>query len=217
VSVRTRVSELNYCWWCLAISFVPALTPFNDDTTTFWTSAGTTSTAQLGYSYPEFDGLDAGNTDTVRDAIAKIVKDLYDPDTSGSTSTGTDASLKLTSQTAITSKANYDWTARIEFNQFELPSSFSVAIFLGKVPDDPKEWELSPSHVGSYYAFVNSAAKSCENCRNNTDTAVEAFVHLNQAIVRRSGLRSLEPGVVVPHLTENLQWRVLKARKLGVM
>jgi len=122
-------------------------------------------------------------------------------------STGSDSRLKPTGSA-------YDWTARVEFNQFELPSSFSVAIFLGKVPNDPKKWEVSPNHVGSYYAFVNSAAKSCGNCRNNTDTVVEAFVHLNQAIARHSRLESLEPEVVAPHLTDNLQWRVLKARTL---
>jgi len=214
-SVRTRVSELNYCWWFPTISFVPALTPFHDDDTTFWTSAATTSTTELGYSYPEFDGLDAGNTDTVRDAISKIVKDLYDPDVSGGTSTDTDAS---TSETNTTTTRLHDWTARIEFKRFEISSSFSVAIFFGKdnVPHDPKEWEVSPYYVGSYYSFGNSAAESCENCRNNANAFVQGFVHLNQAIVRHSGLKSLEPHVVEPWLTknENLQWRVLKARTL---
>jgi len=110
VSVRTRVSELNYCWWCLAISFVLALTPFNDNTTTFWTSAGTTSTAQLGYSYPEFDGLDAGNADTVREAIARIVKDLYDPDVSG----GTNATLGSTGSNRKSTDSNQKPTYSIQ-------------------------------------------------------------------------------------------------------
>jgi len=104
----------------------------------------------------------------------------------------------------------YEWTARIECKTFELFSSYSVLIFLGHVPDDPEEWQVSPNYVGSHFAFVNSAG--CEDRQDKPDIVTEGFVHLNQAIVRHSGLKSLEPDAVVPYLTKNLHWRVLKVK-----
>ena len=104
----------------------------------------------------------------------------------------------------------WDWTARVEFKKYELGISFSVLIFLGQVSENPREWRISPNYVGGHHAFVNSAANSCANCRNQQELVVEGFVHLNHAIVKHSGLGSLEPNVVGPYLTHNLHWRVQK-------
>ena len=112
--------------------------------------------------------------------------------------------------TAAPNHGVYDWTARVEFKKYELGSSFSVLIFIGQVPENPKEWRVSPSFVGSHHAFVNSAASHCANCTNQQDLVVEGFVHLNRAIAQHSGLPSLDPEVVEPYLTQNLHWRVLK-------
>ena len=57
--------------------FLAALTPFWDTNTTFWASSGTTDTTKLGYSYPEFNGLDMGNPQAVKVAIGDIVNRLY--------------------------------------------------------------------------------------------------------------------------------------------
>ena len=107
----------------------------------------------------------------------------------------------------------YEWTARVECKKFELGCSYSVIIFLGHVPDDPTDWQVSPNYVGSHYAFVNSVAEGSEDSRKKADVVIEGFVHLNQAIIRRSGLHSLEPEAVVPYLTKYLHWRVLKVKK----
>ena len=104
----------------------------------------------------------------------------------------------------------WDWTARIEFKKYEVGSSFSVLIFLGQVPDNPREWRTSHNFVGALHSFVNSAAASCSNCSNQQDMVVEGFVHLNHAIAQHSGLGSFEPDVIEPYLTEALRWRVLK-------
>lgn len=104
----------------------------------------------------------------------------------------------------------WEWTARVEFKKYELQTSFSVLIFLGQVPDNPREWRISPNFVGAHHAFVNSAASMCANCTNQHDIVVEGFIHLNPAIVKHSGLESLEPNVVEPYLTNNLNWKVQK-------
>ncbi|KAI0064090.1 tyrosinase [Artomyces pyxidatus] len=54
-----------------------ALTPFWNSQTAYWASSQATSTSKLGYSYPEFNGLDMGNPSAVQAAIAQIVNQLY--------------------------------------------------------------------------------------------------------------------------------------------
>jgi tyrosinase len=190
------------------------LTPFYNKETTFWPSAATVSTAQLGYTYPEFNGLDMGNKEAVRVAIANKVNQLYGLSVFAGAPSATDSLARGPSAPAPElippNRGLYEWTARVECKQFEIPISYLVAIFLGEIPDDPKEWQVSPNYIGSHYAFVNSAAKECENCRNKTDVIIEGYVHLNRAIVKSSGLKSLEPKAVLPYLSENLHWRVLK-------
>jgi tyrosinase len=104
----------------------------------------------------------------------------------------------------------YDWTAQIQADQYELGSSYSVIIFLGHVPDNPRDWEISPNYVGSHYAPVESVPEGGER-RRDKGVIIEGFVHLNHAIAKHSGLHSFEPDVVVPYLTKNLDWRVLKS------
>ena len=53
-------------------------------------------------------------------------------------------------------------------------------------------------------------AQQCANCVSQADIVVEGFVHLNLPIAKLSGLGSLDPDVVEPYLTKELQWRVKK-------
>jgi len=216
-STQTPVSDLNYCSCCLAISFVPALTPFYNGQTTFWPSTATVDTRKLGYSYPEFNGLDLGNKDAVKLAIARKINQLYGAPVFGnSTPTntlpgGVPAPQKpLSYDPTPPNRGPYEWTAHVETKQFEIPSSYLVGIFLGEIPKDPNEWQVCPNYVGAHYGFVNSVAQECENCRKQADVVIETYIHLNKSIVRHSGLKSLDPKGVVPYLTENLRWAVLK-------
>lgn len=292
------------------IDFNTALTPFWDNQTSFWASTAVTDTSKLGYTYPDFNGVDVTNTDATRTAISNRVNELYGTSVFGSfaalpqsipaPASGTakkpaaaaSSSHILSRSLAPTEKVvppaalsshspaaphqqhpsttqvtdhpqrhinihphpaapqqqqqhpqvtdhhhpqthmnihshptsveeqqqssappnhgMWDWTARIEFKKYELGTSFSVLIFLGQVPENPREWRISPNYVGGHHAFVNSAAGSCANCTNQQDLVIEGFVHLNHAIVRHSGLGSLEPNVVEPYLTNNLHWKVQK-------
>ncbi len=65
-----------------------ALTPFWNSQSTFWTStesAGVVPT-QLGYSYPEFNGLNLNDQAAVKAAIAQVVNKLYSRSRARSTS-----------------------------------------------------------------------------------------------------------------------------------
>jgi len=195
-----------------------SLTPFNNGQTTFWASAATVDTAKLGYSYPEFNGLDMGNKEAVRLAISRKVNQLYGASVFGDASVAASSLAGgLSSHPALgpgpvtpPNRGLYEWTARVECKQFEVSISYLVAIFVGEVPKDPKQWQVSPNYVGSHYAFVNSAVKECANCRDKADIVIEGYVHLNKAIADHSGLKSLEPEGVLPYLSKNLHWRVLK-------
>jgi tyrosinase len=59
------------------IDAASALTPFWNAQTSFWASSGVADTSKLGYTYPEFNGLDMGNRTQVRAAIAQTVNKLY--------------------------------------------------------------------------------------------------------------------------------------------
>lgn len=241
-----------------------ALTPFWNAQTSFWPSAAVTSTSKLGYSYPEFNGLDTSNTDATRTAIGNIVNRLYgsggrgvagsfaavpqsipapvSADTAKKVPAAAASSSHTRSLAAVPASHNpsppqqhptdqqpmsiqvhpsahptasshhdvWDWTARVEFKKYELGSSFTVLIFLGQVPENPREWRISPNYVGGQHAFVNSSAGRCANCTSQQDLVVEGFVHLNNAIAQHSGLGSLDPDVIKPYLTHNLHWRVQK-------
>jgi tyrosinase len=260
-----------------------ALTPFWDNQTTFWASAAVTNTSSLGYTYPDFEGVDVTNTDAARTAISNRVNELYGTSVFGSFAAVRPQSIpapvadtakkvaassshirsvapsstkpEVPALAALPSPAHspaaaaapqqhpsttqvtdhpqghmnihphptvveqssappdrgiWDWTVRVEVKKYELGTSFSVLIFLGQVPENPREWRISPNYVGGHHAFVNSGASSCANCSNQQDLVVEGFVHLNHAIVQHSGLGSLEPAVVEPYLTHNLHWKVQK-------
>ncbi|KAG7085489.1 hypothetical protein E1B28_003052 [Marasmius oreades] len=54
-----------------------SLTPFWNSQTSYWVSANVGTTAPLGYTYPEFNGLDASNPSAIQTAIGRIVNQLY--------------------------------------------------------------------------------------------------------------------------------------------
>ncbi|KAF7358740.1 Tyrosinase [Mycena sanguinolenta] len=239
------------------------LTPFWNTQNSYWESSEVTTTTPLGYTYPEFNGLDLSNPTAVRTAIAQKVNQLYGPNSTSKSIQSKAASVvpqtvphiqanlahvpapaahnPAPAPAAAVSAAHnnpnpghsaphtepdfshvpmhqtsgehkvWEWTARIQIKKYEVGGSFMVLLFLGSVPDDPKEWRFSPNFVGAHHVFANSVPDRCANCRAHRDAVVEGFVHLNEGINEHSGLHSLEPDVVVPYLKHDLHWRVQKA------
>jgi len=180
------------------------LTPFWKEEANYWSSDTLKDTDALGYSYPDFDGLRRIMWPSlgVQQIIRRKVDELY----GGSVVIG----LPGARQEKKGEAQYYDWTARIEFKKYELLTSFSVLFFVGEVPDDPQSWLVSSNLVGTYHAFVNSAARRCANCRDQSELVVEGFVHLNRGIERLSKLPDFEPRRVAQYLQDpsNLKWRV---------
>ena len=176
------------------------LKPFRKAKNTFWSSSGLEDTRKLGYTYPDFNGIkEPGNPDAVREWISNRVNLLYGRD------------LSSTPSPECPDHGAWDWIVRMEFKSFEYNGmGFYVYIFLGEVPENFQDWDSCNNYVGSAFAFVNSVPERCSNCISQQDLFVEQFVHLDPAIVRHGGLRSLEPDVVEPYLTNSLKWKVQK-------
>jgi tyrosinase len=99
-----------------------------------------------------------------------------------------------------------EWSVRIRCNEFELGGSFSVLIFVGTVPDDPKQWLTSPSCVGIHDVYAGSAPHDSDS---RGDCEVEGYVRLKGGLLEQLGASELTPDVVVPYLKSELHWRVL--------
>jgi len=111
------------------------------------------------------------------------------------------------------------WTARVRCNHHDLQGSFSIFLFVGDVPEDPKKWRRARSYAGADDVFLMGAEtkKHCSNCQGSDApppaplvSYVEGYVHLNDAL-KRAHLPSLEARVVAPFLQKNLHWRVKRA------
>jgi tyrosinase len=97
-----------------------------------------------------------------------------------------------------------EWSARVRCKQFELHGSFSVYIFLGKIPADPNHWLTDPAFAGTFDVFADPTPDE------RADLVIKGFVHLNRSILKRSGESSLEPDVVVPYLKREINWGIKK-------
>ncbi|KAI0631517.1 hypothetical protein C8Q77DRAFT_1227481 [Trametes polyzona] len=189
----------------------------------------------FGYSYPEFEGLDMSNRAAVRTQIQQKLNALYGIKFTVQqwhqfhTATKSDRISAAASGLSIapsssapshrgTRRPTYHdqpsvphWSAHITAKKFALGGSFAVLIFLGgPVPDDPGDWRNCDAYVGEYAAFVNSRPQQCANCvrLGIEDVVVGSCVSLNDAIVRRGEVSSLDPEEVVPYLRRELRWRV---------
>ena len=178
------------------------------------------TTESLNYSYPEFNGLDMVNSQSVRATILSYIDRKYGPETYGATTpvtgsvtpsvTRDDDDLAAAAQDATI----YNWMARIRSKRFELGGGYFILIFLGDIPDNPEEWQSAPSFVGEHFVFVNSYADWCRNCHEQANHVVEGFVHLNDRLKEvthasnDSDLVLLKLGNIIPYLENNLRWRI---------
>ncbi|KAG8983088.1 hypothetical protein FRB94_008587 [Tulasnella sp. JGI-2019a] len=107
-----------------------------------------------------------------------------------------------------------EWTARVRCNEHALGGSYSVLIFLGLIPEDPKDWRVSPSLVGMHGVYTDDSGGyggygSSGQGGNTVDREVEGYVKLNRALMR-SGIPSFKEEDVIPYLRDNLGWRIQK-------
>jgi len=176
------------------------LEPFYKTADQVWTSAPLTDTAQLGYSYPDFDNLGGADEDLIREAINDLVDRRYG--TKKSTGASNAALDLLSSFQGVTEEHSedlkiYDWSIHVSFKKFELAESFTLIFYFG---DGDGDYYKKENYIGCVDAFRGSNPENCENCKENEDLVQEGFVHLNRTLART--LKSFEPDQVLDFLKE---------------
>ncbi|KDR79532.1 hypothetical protein GALMADRAFT_1244149 [Galerina marginata CBS 339.88] len=102
--------------------------------------------------------------------------------------------------TIVQNSSFWEWTARVHIAPRNVGTNLVIFFFLGEVPEDPEQWPEGPNFVGRHSVFARSGSR-----------VIEGFVHLNDGIMRLSGLASFDPKVVVQYLKDKLQWKVQRA------
>ena len=98
-----------------------------------------------------------------------------------------------------------EWSASVRCKKFDLDVGFSLFVFLGEVPQDPGLWLTDPAFCGTFDVLGGDVPN-----KDQAELVVKGFIHLNHKILEQSEKKSLEPGVVVPYLKDNINWGIVK-------
>ncbi|KAK4691376.1 hypothetical protein P7C71_g5612, partial [Lecanoromycetidae sp. Uapishka_2] len=153
---------------------------------------------------------------------------------------GQDDGIKLTSMASLIAEAKRDpmdleiddYVVNVIYEKFALNgTSFTIHIFVGKVPDQlPYTFQAPGTQVGEVFNFstepgsMGNSPEGCQNCRNqqHDHTKSTGRVILTNALITRfknqvphvpvgdgpRTLASMKPEDVVPFLKANFHWRV---------
>ncbi|KAF3157991.1 hypothetical protein TWF225_004251 [Orbilia oligospora] len=129
------------------------LYPWKHTDGTWWTSndvKDVTNIWKYGYGYPEVPCYYQGDTNTLDDhateAINRAYGDIGVPRIKGR------AAVKSAS---VAGRNVTEWDINIIVDQAELPGTFSIYVFLGNPPADPKKWDMSSQKVSTMTLLGN--------------------------------------------------------------
>ena len=179
-------------------SWLSALTPFrSDDIGDLYDSYTARSTRTFGYTYPEIIDWDV-SPDDLASTVRTQFNTLYGPVQSNSVKPRSlDSRPKWSNETR--SDIDFDWYARFTVERCEAPSTFTVHVFLGPVPNDTSTWSYAPNLVGSH-AFLMSSH------RNVTASGPRrGQIPLNKKL-EHAGVPCRSPGTVLQHVGSSLTW-----------
>ncbi|QSZ35560.1 hypothetical protein DSL72_008430 [Monilinia vaccinii-corymbosi] len=190
-----------------------SLKPFAITSSTLFTSNSCRSMAQFGYSYPEI--MDWNMTAAqMQSYVTGKVNTLYNADGLNSKIKKRNFGSRETSsgpqyEGSNTNKTLREWTAALSVSKLDLEGErFIIRIFLGKVPENPKEWGRCENLVGSLVilpppgAFAKDAREAL---------AYDEIVVLREPVVGGSydGHDKVGDGEGTEEfLKANLKWRV---------
>jgi tyrosinase len=113
------------------------------------------------------------------------------------------------SQAACGAQVVQDWRAEISCRIDQLGGSFSVFLFLGNVPTNPSDWLTDRAFVGTFDIYAPDSSPY-HSGPASSELVLDGFVLLNRAIWRLTKRPSLDDSIVVPILTQSLNWGVQK-------
>ncbi|KAK3938775.1 hypothetical protein QBC46DRAFT_389579 [Diplogelasinospora grovesii] len=106
-----------------------------------------------------------------------------------------------------------EWIFNVRAQKHGLGQSFRVLVFLGDINPDPDSWDLEYNCVGRVSVLGRSPDTQCGKCQTDMESQlmISGTVPLTSALlqdIQEGQLQSLKPEDVVPHLRDNLKWRV---------
>lgn len=188
------------------------LTPFYYNETHFWNSDQVRDHKVFGYSYADVGN---GNRSEVVLAINRLYTNfspakihLFTKENIAGLMAVRRPPTPLLSMEAIIHNGTYrEWIASIKVNKFAIKTSFSVHLFLGKIPRFSAKWELEDNNVGNLGVFAGGHTHA-----RTTTLRIGGTVPLTSTLVDQVSegrLASLRPPDVVPFLRDNLGFVVM--------
>ncbi|RAL63485.1 hypothetical protein DID88_003905 [Monilinia fructigena] len=190
-----------------------SLKPFAVTSSTFFTSNTCRSMAQFGYSYPEITDWNM-TAAQMQSYVTGRVNALYNAD-------GSDSKIKKRKIHSRESSSDHqyeganinkilrEWTVALSVSKLDLQGQrFIVRIFLGKIPEDPKEWGRCEDLVGSLVILPPPGASDKGAVGA---LAYDEIVVLREPVVDGSYKENDEHGDregTEEFLNANLKWRV---------
>src|SRR6202042_2657493 len=127
------------------------LTPFWRTQTTYWVSPTIIDpTTVFNYSY-RLGALEAMADDEKVSAEVPIENPAHNPAGHNPVEVSDDQRAQSAEDSGSGRLQTVDeWSVSVKCKKFELGGSFSVFIFLGEVPADPKQWLTDPAFAGTF-------------------------------------------------------------------
>ncbi|KAI1345193.1 Di-copper centre-containing protein [Xylariaceae sp. FL0016] len=205
-----------------------SLTPFFNNTTSFWTSESVRDHEVFGYSYADVAGKNRTDviaivnrlytqyspaTMSLRRAQTSYTRDLHPDDAISNSNRSRGAgskSLSWNHQTsahlpldAVLQGRNYnEWIANVVVKKHALGASFSICLFIGGPPDNPASWATAENLVGTLGVFAGGHPPS-----STGSGIVAGTIPLTSALmsmIASRSLASLNVADVKPYLSTNL-------------
>ncbi|KAL2067332.1 hypothetical protein VTL71DRAFT_1757 [Oculimacula yallundae] len=167
----------------------------------YFTSASARQTSAFGYTYPEIQDWSQSPAQLKANVTAAINK-LYNP----SGARVRPRSGEMESGTYGPKDQATEWSVGIKVSKFDLDGErFIIRVFLDTVPEDPKDWMLAPSCIGSFPVFApphTGGAPYPEVIAYAEFSLVTGLAQLGRDPTDVRGVRNF--------LRKALQWRVQK-------
>lgn len=112
-------------------------------------------------------------------------------------------------------KFRREWFIFLRVRKYLIPGNFTIFFFLGEPGDDPQQWLLNESGVGTVDTF-KSTTDICGNCagQEEADELLSGGVDITNALynsLHGTGYTLDDYNEVETWLAKNLKWRILKA------
>ncbi|CAD6503403.1 BgTH12-03068 [Blumeria graminis f. sp. triticale] len=180
-----------------------SLRPFREERSgEWWTSNSARYIDTFSYTYPELQGN--RTSDQLKANVTAAINRLYQP---------TNSARKRFIRSSPGSTAAFlptrEWSLSVSVSKFDAGgANFRILVFLGQVPADPEEWELSEAFIGSISIFPPPYVPITA-----FDPFPEVITHSEVDLdegLERYGMNVEDSSSVVEFLKEELQWRIQK-------